>query len=117
MDSSFTVAYNIAGTLGGNHTIEFKFPFDVSLVHVSLSNSTTTDATVDIGYTGATAAYLSAAAVGDSEVAAELKPADFVGGASPHILKSTNIIVSIDYDGSGGTAADDFCIVMTFTPG
>ena len=113
----FTVSFYIPGTLSGNHSIHFKLPVDAQLIHVSQCNTANTDAVLDIGYTGSLEAYLADMACGDSSVAAEADWNDFVGSQYPHISKATNIILTLDYDGSSGTAAANWTCVLTFTQG
>ncbi len=113
----FTVSFYIPGTLAGNHSIHFKLPVDAQLIHVSQANTAATDAILDIGYTGALEAYAADLACGDSSVASEKDQSDFVGSQYPHISKGTNIILTLDYDGSSGTAAANYTVVLTFTQG
>jgi len=35
----------------------------------------------------------------------------------PRIADGTVVVITLDYDGDGGTAADDFTIVLTFAEG
>lgn len=113
----FTTSFYIPGTLSGDHTIEFKLPFDAQLIAVSLANSAATDGTVALGYTGSTSAYMAAKDIGDSDVAAVYNWDDFVGSQYPHIDAATNIIITVDYNGSAGTAAANLVIILTFTVG
>ena len=114
----FTITYHTAGTLAANHSFIFKLPFPAQLVGVSAANTAATDAVLDIGYTGSLEAYVADMAVGDSSVAAVLdEPGDFVGSNFPHIAANTNIIATLDYDGSDGTAAANCTLVLTFTEG
>ncbi len=85
----------------------FKLPFDCSAGRcLSCSFQRQLSAIIDVGYTGALEAYVLNMDAGDSSVAAVLdEPGDFVGSHFPHIAAGTNIIVTVDYDGAGGTAA------------
>jgi len=113
----FVVSYYIPGTLAADHTLEFKLPFDAQLIHVSLSNSANTAGWVKVGTTGGDANYMIFKDIGDSEVAAEYDWDDFVGSQYPHIPAATNIIVSVDYNGTAGTAAANAVINLMFTRG
>lgn len=117
MQRVFQQSWYIAGTLAANHTIEFIAPFDMQLIHVSLSGSNANDATLAIGKTGATSDYLAAKAFGDSEVAAEYDRDDMPSTQFSHIPDGTNVILTVDYDGAAGTAIQNACIVLTFTEG
>lgn len=113
-----TVCCYIPGTLAANHTLEFKFPFDVSLLAVSLSGSNSNSCVVDIGNTSDADIYADGIDCGDSEVATiHNDDGDFVDSVYPHIVADTNIILTVDYDGAGGTAVDDFCAVLFFSKG
>lgn len=117
MNRTFQQAYHVPGTLAANLSIVFKLPFDVQLVHVSANSSADSDATVTIGNAADADAYLQAFAVGDEDAPAEVDRADFVGGQFPHIPRGTTVVVGVDFDGTGGTAADDLTLVLTFTEG
>ncbi len=115
----FTVPIYIQGTLAANHTAFFKFPFDVQLVAVSLSNSTANAGTLKIGKTGDDDAYLAAENFGVSDTPVILDaPGDFDGADAasqyPHIPAATNIYVTITDHASHMAAA---CAVLTFTEG
>lgn len=114
----FVVSYHTAGTLAANHSFIFKLPFDAQLVSVSAAGSNANNGILDVGYTGTLEGYLANMDVGDSAVAAiKDENTDFVGGEFPHIAAGTNIIATLDYDGSAGTAVNDFTLVMVFTEG
>ncbi len=113
-----TVSFHTAGALAANHSYIFKLPFDAQLIGISVAASNASSAIIDVGYTGALEAYVKDMDAGDSSVAAILdEPGDFVGDNFPHIVALTNIIVTVDYDGAGGTAAQDLTTVLTFTEG
>lgn len=114
----FTVTFHTAGALAANHSYIFKVPFDCQLIAVSAAATNASDAIIDIGYTAALEAYVKDMDAGDSSVAAILdEPGDFEGDNFPHIAALTNLIVTVDYDGAGGTAAQNFTLVLTFTEG
>ena len=113
----FTVSYHTAGALAANHTFVFTAPFDCQLVHVSAVGSNANNGIIDIGPSTDTDGYLDAKDIGDSSVPAEFDQNDFVGGEFPHIVKGTIVIASLDYDGAGGTATQNFTLVMTFVEG
>ncbi len=113
-----TVTFHTAGALAADHSYIFKLPFDVQLVGVSAAATNASSAIIDVGYTGSLEAYVSNMDAGDSSVAAVLdEPGDFSASYFPHIDANTNIIVTVDYDGAGGTAAQNLTIVLTFTEG
>lgn len=114
----FAVFHHTVGTLAANQSLIFKFPFPVTLLSVSAAGSNANNAIIDVGYTAALEAYVKDMDCGDSSVAAILdSDTDFEGDVFPHIAALTNIIVTVDYDGAGGTAVNDFSICLTFSEG
>ncbi len=113
----FTITIHVPGTLAANITPVFTLPFHCSLVHVSAVATNASNATIKIGTTSDDDAYLTAADVGDSSVPAEFVAANFVGTADPHIVDGTVMLVTVDFDGSAGTAAANLTVVLTFSEG
>lgn len=113
----FTISFHIPGTLSANVTPVWTAPFDCQLIHVSATATNNSDATLAIGTTSSASAYLAATAIGDSSDPAEFDRNDFVGQQFPHIAAGTDIMLTLDYDGSSGTAAQNVTIILTFTEG
>jgi hypothetical protein len=113
----FTVSHHTPGTLAANQNMRFQFPFDCQLVSVSAVGSNANNGIIDVGPSSDTDGYLDAKDIGDSNTPAVFGKADFVGTEFPHIVANTIICVTLDYDGAGGTAAQDFTVVLTFTEG
>src|SRR5512135_1772811 len=104
--------HHTPGALAANQSIIFKLPFDAQLIGVSAAGSNANNCIIDVGKTAALEAYLKDMDAGDSSVAAVKEdPGDFEGDVFPHIVAGTNIIITVDYDGAGGTAIQDFTIV------
>jgi len=122
MNRVFQQAYHITGTLSANANIRFAVPFDCQLIHVSAVASNNSDATLTIGTSADTDGYITAFAIGDSNTPAEKEAlTDFNGALAgsqyPHIADGTIVVLTLDYDGSSGTAAQNVTIVLTFTEG
>jgi len=117
MQRVFQQSYHVPGTLAANVNIRFTVPMDCQLVHVSAVASNNSDATLALGSSADTAAYLVAAVIGDSNTPVEFAKANFVGTEFPHIVDGTIFVATLDYDGSSGTAAADVTLVLTFTEG
>lgn len=121
MNRTFQQAYHITGALAANVSIVFTAPFDMSLIHVSAVASNDSDATMIIGTSGDGNGYLESTTIGDSATPKTFNWDDFdgalAGGQAPHIAKGTVVIITIDYDGAGGTAAENLTLVLTFTEG
>jgi hypothetical protein len=113
----FTITYHTAGSLAANHVVKFKLPFDCQLEYVSAVGSNANNGIIDIGPSTDTDGYLDGKDIGDSGVPAEFGQDDFVGGEFPHIVAGTIIVASLDYDGAGGTATQDYTLVMVFSEG
>lgn len=113
----FTVPFHVPGTLAANITFIFSLPFDCTLEHISTVATNASSATIILGTTADTDAYLTTQNVGDSSVPSEFARADFVDGENPHILDGTIVAVTVDYDGAAGTAAQNLTVVLTFSEG
>ena len=120
----FQQSYHVPGTLSANITITFTAPFDCTLLHVSACASNDSDALLIIGDSADADEYLQSTVIGDSGTPVEIDGDDFVDTAGathvryyPRIVDGTVVIITLDYDGASGTAADDFTIVLTFAEG
>lgn len=115
-------AFHVPGTLAADVNIRFTLPNRMALQHVSAVGSNANDAELSIGTSADPDGWLEAAVIGDSNVPVEFEVADFDGalltypGAEPPAAADGTIVVlTLDHDGDGGTAADDVTIVLTFT--
>jgi hypothetical protein len=116
---TFQQSWYIPGTLAANHTIIFKAPFDMQLVHVSLVNTSANAGTLKIGDGSDDDCYLAAENFGVSSTPAEVAtPAGFDGvtadGQYPHIADGGVVVLTITDHGSHMAAA---AVVLTFTEG
>lgn len=124
MNRIFQQSYHIPGTLAANVSIKFTAPCDCTLLHVSAVGSNANDGKLTIGDSADADEYLTSSAIGDSGTPAEFDGNDFVDTAGathtkyyPRIVDGTIVVIGLDYDGAGGTATDDFTIVLTFAEG
>lgn len=113
----FTVPIHVPGTLAANINVRFILPVDAQLVHVSAVGSNANNGILDVGPSTDTDGYLDGVDIGDSNTPSEFDRDNFVGTQFAHITKGTIIVVTLDFDGSGGTATADFTCVLTFTEG
>lgn len=119
MNNPIPVTFTIPGTLAASHTFQFKFPFDVQLVHVSASNTSANAGTLKVGKSTDDDAYLTATSFGVSSSPAIVSTfsgfagAD-AGGQFPHIPANTIVLVTIT-DHASHMA--NVCVVLTFTHG
>ena len=122
MNRLFTMAFHIPGTLAADVYIKFVMPVDAQLVHVQSVATNANDATLTVGTSADADGYLTAHTIGDSSVPVEKEAiTDFSGALAdsqyPHIANGTVVAVTLDQDGSAGTAAQNVTIVLTFTEG
>ncbi len=113
----FTISYHTAGALAANHVFCFTMPCDAQLIEVSAVGSNANNGILTIGPTADDDSYLDDFDIGDSYTPAVADQDDFVGDEFPHPTKGTVIKASLDYDGAGGTATQNFTLVMTFLEG
>lgn len=124
MNRTLQQTYHVAGTLTANLDIRFTAHGNMQLKHVSAVASNDSDATLAIGTSVDTDGFLVACAIGDSAVPVEKEMTDFdgallsdPGGEYPRISDGDVVVVTLDFDGASGTAADDVTIVLTFLEG
>ncbi len=119
MQRVFTQTIFLGPALAANHNVNFKLPFDVQLVGVSICNSSANAGTLKIGNSDDDDGYLAATNFGVSGTPVEKKaPADFAGalagGQFPHIAAGTIMIITItDHASHMANAA----VVLTYTEG
>ena len=114
----FTISYHTAGALAANHSFKFKLPFDAQLIFVSAVGSNANNGILDVGTSATADLYVSNLDVGDSGTPALVdEEGEFEGDVYPHITKGTIIAAALDYDGAGGTAVQDFTLILGFTEG
>lgn len=120
----FTIAIHVPGALAANMDMRWTAPHDCTLLHVSAVASNDSDALLTIGDSADQDEYLVSAVIGDSGVPVETAGDTFVDTAGnthtryyPRIIAGTVVRVSLDFDGDGGTAAEDVTIVLTLAEG
>jgi len=121
---TFALSFHIYAALSDNAVIWWTAPFDCTLLHVSAVATNDSDATLAIGDSSDADEYLTASVLGDSGTPAEYDGDDFVDTDGnthtryyPRIVDGTVVRITIDYDGDGGTAAEDVTIVLTLAEG
>jgi hypothetical protein len=109
---------HVPGTLAANLGITFTAPCDLTLVEVQACGSNANNAQLKVGHSGDDDAYLALFDIGDSSTLVQKKLlGDFIGSQYPHISKGTVVVFTLDYDGSSGTAAQNFIMLAVFTEG
>lgn len=120
MQPCFSQVFLVQGTLAADHTYTFKAPFGMTLVHVSMSNSSANAGTLDIGPSTNTDGWKDGVAFGTSGGCTQLtKPSDFDGadmdGKSYPRLAAGDIFTIIIKDHASHMASA--CVVLTWMPG
>jgi hypothetical protein len=120
----FAIAFHVPGTLTANLNIRWTAPHDCTLLHVSAVASNASSATFIVGDSADDDEYLTASDVGDSNVPAEYDYDDFVDTDGntharyyPRIVDGTVVVITVDYDGASGTAAQNLTLVLTLAEG
>ena len=114
---------HLHGALSANATMRYKLPCNATLVHAQAVASNDSDATLKIGTSADDDGYLAATIIGDSGTPTVWERGDFDGALNndtaecPHIAKDTILLLTLDYDGASGTAAQDVDIALTFLEG
>jgi hypothetical protein len=117
MDRIFQQTYHIPGTLSADITPRFLAPMSCTLLHVSAVASNNSDATLKLGTSADDDAFLLASVIGDSGTPVEFDRHDFVGSQYPRIQDGDIVVLTLDHDGSAGTAAQNVTLVLTLAEG
>lgn len=108
---------HIPGTLTANLSVVFQAPCDLQLVSVQAVGSNVNDATLQVGVSGDSQAYLSAQPVGDAGAPRIWGRQDFSAGQYPRLPAGTTLTMTVDCDGEGGTAVQNLTVVLMFVEG
>lgn len=112
------LCFHVPGTLSANLDIRWKAAFDGRIKHISAVASNDSDATLMVGVSTDTDEILAAATIGDSQVPVEKTCANWAStNPTAAFSKGETLVLTVDYDGSSGTAADDLTIVITLLEG
>ena len=107
------LTFYIPGTLSANQVMEVAADRNWKITHISAVASNDSDATLKVGNDADAEAYLEEAVIGDSNVPVEFDRDDFVDDQFPTHAKADVFVVTLDYNGDGGTAAQNVVIVIT----
>lgn len=112
------MAFHVPGDVAANVVITFEAPFDFRFRTISACTSNDSDATLMLGVSGNTDSILTAAVIGDSSVPVEKRRADFAStNPTGVITKGEIVVLTVDFDGSAGTAADDLTVLLDILEG
>ena len=113
-----SLCWHIPGTLAANIDIRFTAAFDFVIKEISAVASNDSDATLAVGISTDTDSVLAATTIGDSQVPSVKTRSDWASTNENGVINADEVVVlTLDYDGSSGTAAADVTIVMTILEG
>ena len=104
-----------SGTLSGNVTRYVEYPWPVTFVKAKAWASNDSSATLAIS--GANTMSIAATAIGDSGNPATITPTAAEKAATAGEQADGLITITLDYDGAGGTAAENVGIQLFFLVG
>jgi hypothetical protein len=112
------LCFHVPGTLSANLDIRWTAAFDGRVKHISAVASNDSDATLAVGVSGDTDEILAATTIGDSQVPQEFDQDSWAStNPTADFGKGETLVISVDFDGSSGTAANDLTVVMTLLEG
>jgi hypothetical protein len=113
-----TLCFHVPGTLAADLSIVWTAAFDGRIMEVSSVGSNANDGLLKVGTTSDDDYYLASHAIGDSSVPVTKTRADFASTADNGKFSKDDVLaIALDYDGAGGTATDDFTLVITILEG
>ncbi|MDX1664841.1 MAG: hypothetical protein R3272_13700 [Candidatus Promineifilaceae bacterium] len=109
---------HVPGALTANLDIRISVPVDCRLHRVSAVASNASSATVDVGLSDDTDEILAARDAGDSGTPAVYGLADFAStNPTGRLLQGEILVVTVDFDGAAGTAAQNLTVDLDFIAG
>ena len=109
---------HVPGAMTANLDIRLSIPVDCRLVRVSAVTSNDADTTLAIGISTDTDSILAATTIGDSQTPAVKDVDDWASTNETGELSQGDILVlTVDFDGSAGTAGEDLTIDLDFIEG
>jgi hypothetical protein len=117
MQRVFQQVFHIPGTLSANIVPKFTAPINYTIIHVSAVASNDSDATLKIGTSADDDIFLAAAVIGDSGTPVEFDRDNFIGTQYPRVADGDIVVITLDFDGSAGTAAQNVTIILTCLEG
>ena len=113
-----TYSFHVPGTLTANITITWTAARNGRIKEISAVASNDSDATLMAGDSGDTNEYLAAAVIGDSGTPVVFTRANWATtNTTAAFLADDVIVLTLDYDGAAGTAAQNVTIVVTTLEG
>lgn len=118
LGNHITWSFHVPGTLAANVNIRWEVPVDCTVTKISAVTSNNSDATMIFGISSDTDSIIASTTIGDSNVPVEKTRADFASTNERGNLTAGEIaVLTVDFDGSAGTAAADLTVVITALEG
>jgi len=112
------LCFHVPGTLAANIVAKWTAAFDGRVKHISAVASNDSDATMIFGVSTDTDEILASATIGDSGVPVEKSVSNWATtNPTGEFSKGEILVLTVDYDGSAGSAADDLTVVITLLEG
>ena len=112
------IPFHVPGTLGANIVITWTACFDGRVKHISAVGSNANNGLLIFGISTNTDSILASASIGDSNTPVEFDVDNWATtNATGAFSKGEILVATLDYDGAGGTATDDFTLVITVLDG
>jgi hypothetical protein len=112
------LCFHVPGTLSANIVAKWAAAFDGRVKHISAVASNDSDATMIFGVSTDTDEILASTTIGDSGTPSEFDVDDWAStNPTADFSKGEILVLTVDYDGSAGTAADDLTVVITLLEG
>lgn len=109
---------HVPGTLAADVAVTISMPVDCRLRRVSAVGSNANDAELQIGVGDDADNIMAAAAIGDSHVPVIFDTGDWAStNATGRLAQGDLLKLALDFDGDGGTAAQDVTIDLDFVEG
>ena len=112
------ITFHVPGTLTANLSLKWTASFDGRVKEISAVASNDSDATMTFG-TSADADYtLAACTIGDSGTPVTKTVSNWATtNPTGALSKGEIVVITVDYDGAAGTAADDLTVILTLLEG
>ena len=112
MERAIVRSFYIPGTLSANHSVGYEFPFPTRLEAIKVWASNDSDATLAVADPSVT--LVTATTIGDSGDPKTINPD---GAEVAQTAQDTKVTLTLDFDGDGGTAAQNVEIIVILKTG
>ena len=112
------IPFHVPGTLSADLAIYWTACFDGRIKHISAVGSNSNNGLLIFGISTDTNSILASASIGDSNAPVEFDVDNWATtNPTGAFSKGQILVATLDHDGAGGTATDDFTLVITALEG